>query len=93
MPWVTQLRSAVAESLVELAASAIDMESMEMRRLNMAADDDYPNKTVTGIPLENLSHQASTKKLMEMVDYQEIREEQAELRKVRGYIAALDLAL
>ena len=52
----------VAESLVELAASAIDMESMQMRQLNMAADDDYPNKTVTGIPLENLSHQESTKK-------------------------------
>ncbi len=71
----------VTESLVELAASAIEMESMEMRKLNMAADDDYPNKTVTGIPLENLSHQASTDKLMEMVDYAQIREEQEKLRK------------
>ena len=71
----------VTESLVELAASAIEMESMEMRKLNMAADDDYPNKTVTGIPLENLSHQASTDKLMEMVDYVQIREEQKKLRK------------
>ena len=71
----------VTEGLVELAASAIEMESMEMRKLNMAADDDYPNKTVTGIPLENLSHQASTDKLMEMVDYAQIREEQKNLRK------------
>ena len=71
----------VTEGLVEMAASAIDMESIEMRKLNMVADDDYPNKTVSGIPLENLSHQASTDKLMEMVNYKEIRDEQKKLRK------------
>ena len=71
----------VTEGLVEMAASAIDMESIEMRKLNMVADDDYPNKTVSGIPLENLSHQASTDKLMEMVNYTEIRDEQKKLRK------------
>ena len=65
----------VTEGLVEMAASAIGMESMEMRKLNMVADDDYPNKTVSGIPVENLSHQASTDKLMEMVNYDEIRTE------------------
>ena len=71
----------VTEGLVEMAASAIDMESMEMRKLNMVADDDYPNKTVSGIPVENLSHQASTDKLMEMVNYDEIRDEQKKLRQ------------
>ena len=71
----------VTESLIEFAASALEMASMELRQLNMAADDDYPNKTVTGIPLENLSHHASAKKLMEMVDYKQIRKEQADLRK------------
>ena len=71
----------VTEGLVEMAASAIGMESMKMRKLNMVADDDYPNKTVSGIPLENLSHQASTDKLMEMVNYDEIRDEQKKLRQ------------
>ena len=47
----------------------------------MVADDDYPNKTVSGIPVENLSHQASTDKLMEMVNYDEIRDEQKKLRQ------------
>ena len=75
----------VTEGLVEMAASAIDMESIEMRKLNMVADDDYPNKTVSGIPLENLSHQASTDKLMEMVNYKEIRDEQKRLRKEGVY--------
>lgn len=75
----------VTEGLVEMAASAIDMESIEMRKLNMVADDDYPNKTVSGIPLENLSHQASTDKLMEMVNYKEIRDEQKKLRKEGVY--------
>ena len=75
----------VTEGLVEMAASAIDMESIKMRKLNMVADDDYPNKTVSGIPLENLSHQASTDKLMEMVNYKEIRDEQKRLRKEGVY--------
>jgi len=71
----------VTEGLVEMAASAIGMESMKMRKLNMVADDDYPNKTVSGIPLENLSHQASTDKLMGMINYDEIRDEQKKLRQ------------
>jgi len=71
----------VTEGLVEMAASAIGMESMKMRKLNMVEDDDYPNKTVSGIPLENLSHQASTDKLMGMINYDEIRDEQKKLRQ------------
>ncbi|MEE2746674.1 MAG: xanthine dehydrogenase family protein molybdopterin-binding subunit [Pseudomonadota bacterium] len=71
----------VTEGLVEMAASAIGMESMKMRKLNMVADDDYPNQTVSGIPLENLSHQASTDKLMNMINYDQIRDEQKKLRQ------------
>ena len=71
----------VTEGLVEMAASAIEMESIEMRKLNMVADNDYPNATVSGIPLENLSHHASTDKLMEMINYDKIRDEQKRLRK------------
>ena len=82
----------VTEGLVEMAASAIDMESIEMRKLNMVADDDYPNKTVSGIPLKISPHQASTDKLMEMVNYKEIRDEQKNSgRKVYIGVWALQL--
>lgn len=47
----------------------------------MIPDDGYPTAGISGIKFEILSHQASLRKLRQLMDYDELRAEQAALRK------------
>jgi len=71
----------VTEGLVDLAAMKIGMDPVEIRRRNLIADDAYPCGSPAGLRFEKLSHHASLAKLMEMMDYDRLRTEQAELRR------------
>jgi len=71
----------VTEGLVDLAAMKIGMDPVEIRRRNLIADDAYPCASPSGLRFEKLSHHASLAKLLEMMDYDRLRAEQAELRK------------
>ena len=55
----------------------------EMRRRNLIPDDAYPHTNPWGISFERLSHQAALAKLLEMMDYEALRAEQARLRAAR----------
>jgi len=70
----------VTEGLVDLAARAIQMDPVEIRRRNLVADDAYPHTSPSGMPFEALSHQASLNKIVAMMDYESLRAEQARLR-------------
>jgi len=71
----------VTEGLVDLAALKIGMDPVEIRRRNLIADDAYPCASPSGLRFEQLSHHASLTKIVEMMDYQMLRAEQARLRK------------
>lgn len=71
----------VTEGLVDLAAMKIGMDPAEMRRRNLIADEAYPCVSPSGLRFEKLSHHASLAKLMQMMEYDGLRAEQAELRK------------
>ena len=58
----------ITEALVDAAAAAIGMDVAEIRRKNLVPDDSYPCKSAAGMPFENLSHQASFEKIIEMMD-------------------------
>src|ERR1700751_1541091 len=70
----------VTEGLVDLAAAKIGMDPIEIRRRNLIADDAYPCSSPTGLKFERLSHLASLKKLVEMMNYDALRADQAALR-------------
>lgn len=72
---------AVTEALVDLAAQKIGMDPLTIRERNVIPDDAYPTAGISGIKLEILSHQASLKKLRELMDYDALRAEQAQLRQ------------
>src|SRR5690606_34427876 len=57
------------------------MDPLTIRELNVIPDDAYPATGASGIKLEVLSHQASLKKLRELMNYDALRAEQAALRK------------
>src|SRR5690242_15823685 len=71
----------VTEGLVDLAAMKIGMDPVEIRRRNLISDDAYPCGSPSGLRFEKLSHHASLAKLTEMMHYDRLRVEQAELRK------------
>ncbi|MBV7396586.1 xanthine dehydrogenase family protein molybdopterin-binding subunit [Mameliella sediminis] len=72
---------AITEGLVDMAAAAIGMDPVEIRRRNMYADDAYPVTSPAKMRFEGLSHHASMDKLLAMMDYDALRADQAEARK------------
>lgn len=76
---------AITEGLVDMAAAAIGMDPVEIRRRNMYSDDAYPVTSPAKMKFEGLSHHASMDKLMEMMDYDALRADQAEARKQGKY--------
>ncbi len=61
------------------------MDPLEIRRRNVIPDDAYPCASAAGLKFEALSHQAAIAKLEEMIGYEALRREQAELRQRRVY--------
>ncbi|MGA2290908.1 xanthine dehydrogenase family protein molybdopterin-binding subunit [Bradyrhizobium sp.] len=71
----------VTEGLVDLAAAKIGIDPVEIRRRNLIADDAYPCASPSGLRFELLSHHAALNKLVDMMDYDALRSDQAALRK------------
>jgi carbon-monoxide dehydrogenase large subunit len=82
---------AVTEGLVDLAARAIQMDPLEIRRRNVIPDDAYPCSGISGIKFEGLSHEACLTRLEELMDYKALRAEQAALRE-KGIYRGIGIA-
>ena len=76
---------AVADGLLEEAAAEIGMDVVDIRRKNLISDDSYPCNSVAGMKLDDLSHQRALEKLVVTMGYDNLRAEQAELRKSGVY--------
>lgn len=71
----------VTDGLLEMAARRLGIDPVEMRRRNLVPDDAYPWTAPSGLKFESLSHQACLDKLIALMKYDDLRCEQAELRK------------
>ena len=69
------------ESLVDLAADALEIDPVAFRRSNFMPDDGYPANAPSGVALNDLSHQACLEKLTAVMGYDELRADQASCRK------------
>ncbi len=76
---------AVADGLLEEAAHAIGMDVVEIRRKNLIVDDAYPVTTATGMKLDDLSHHKTLDKLIDIMGYQRLREEQTAFQEKGVY--------
>ncbi|MEA2858645.1 MAG: aerobic carbon-monoxide dehydrogenase large subunit [Methylobacteriaceae bacterium] len=81
----------VTEGLVDLAARKIGMDPVEIRRRNIIRDDAYPCVSSAGMRFERLSHEAAMAKLLDMMNYDALRTEQADAR-TRGIHRGIGLA-
>ena len=82
---------AVTERMVDIAAGRAGLDPLAMRDRNVIADDAYPLVSPTGYKFEALSHQACLRRLREIMDYDALRGEQAELRR-RGVHRGIGIA-
>ncbi len=76
---------AVAEHMVDQTAAKLGLDPAEMRKRNLVPDDAYPYKSASGMRFEALSHQQCLSKLLGLMKYDDLRREQAELRKQGVY--------
>ncbi|MGJ8571395.1 MAG: xanthine dehydrogenase family protein molybdopterin-binding subunit [Hoeflea sp.] len=82
---------AVTEGLVDMAAAELGMDPVEIRRRNMYADDVYPVTSPAKMRFEGLSHHQSMDKLVELMDYDALRRDQAGAR-ARGVHRGIGIA-
>ena len=82
---------ALTEGIVDLAAQKLGIDPAEFRRRNMIPDDAYPYTGAAGMKFEVLTHHQCLDKLLGLMQYQELRAEQADLRK-RGIFRGIGLA-
>jgi carbon-monoxide dehydrogenase large subunit len=82
---------ALTEGIVDLAAAKLGMDPAEFRRKNLIPDDAYPYTFASGIKFEKLSHHKTLGRLLELMNYHELRAEQAGLRK-KGVHRGIGLA-
>jgi aerobic carbon-monoxide dehydrogenase large subunit len=76
---------ALTEGIVDLAAQKLGMDPAEFRRRNLVPDDAYPYTFPSGIKFEKLSHHKALDLLLKIMDYDQLRAEQARLRKEKIY--------
>ncbi len=71
----------VGEHMVDRAAEALGVDPVEFRRRNVMPDDGYPSVAPSGVPVNDLSHEACLEKLIGLMDYEGLLREQAALRQ------------
>ncbi|MDB5504064.1 MAG: carbon monoxide dehydrogenase [Tardiphaga sp.] len=81
----------VTERLVDMIADKTAQDVFDIRSQNAIPDDGYPCTSPTGYQFEALSHHACLARLREMMDYDGLRAEQAELR-IRGIHRGIGIA-
>jgi carbon-monoxide dehydrogenase large subunit len=82
---------ALTEGIVDKAAAALNMDPAEFRRKNLIPDDAYPYTFPSGVKFEKLSHHQALNKLLDLMSYQKLREEQKQLR-ARNIFRGIGLA-
>ena len=81
----------VGEFMMDWAADVTGLDPFDIRRKNIMEDDSYPRNIGSGIPMKDLSHQACLEKLHGLMNYADLRTEQAELRK-KGIYRGIGIA-
>ncbi len=74
------------ERIVDIAARAIGMDARDIRFKNFPQPEDFPLEIATGIIYDSGNYQQSFNKALDAVDYDSLRQRQAEFRKQGRYI-------
>ncbi len=84
--------AAFLERIVDMAADELDIDPVEIRRRNLISADAFPVTTQLGTTYDSGDYQGALDKLLAVVDYQELRQEQAK-RRERGDVVQLGIGV
>lgn len=76
----------LVERAVDLTARELGLDPAEIRRRNFVPANAFPYTTVTGVTYDSGDYQPTLEKALEMVGYQQLRQEQARLRQEGKYL-------
>jgi len=74
------------ERIVDVLAAELQMDPIALRRKNFIPNDAFPYKTPTGATYDSGDYEKPLSKLLEIVDYPALRQQQAEMRKEGRYL-------
>ncbi len=76
----------VIERLMDVAARELDMDPAEFRRQNLVPPDEFPYESAAALVYDSGEYERAMDRALDHIDYEELREEQAELRDEGRYI-------
>lgn len=76
----------VLESMMDVAARALGIDTAEIRRRNYIQPDEFPYTIPSGNEYDSGNYEAALDKAMEMAGYRRLREEQAAAREQGRYL-------
>ncbi len=71
----------VLEQMMDIAARSLGIDPAELRRKNFIPPDRFPYTIPSGNEYDSGNYEAALDKVLEMADYQKLRQEQAEARE------------
>lgn len=76
----------VIERLMDVAAREMDLDPAELRRRNQIQPDEFPFETSVAVVYDSGDYENTMEEALDIVDYEAMRERQAELREEGRYI-------
>ncbi len=74
------------ERMMDILAREMDIDPIELRRRNFIPSDQFPYTTATGLVYDSGDYDKTLNKLLEIVDYPALRQEQARAREQGRYL-------
>jgi len=81
----------VVERAVDLVAAELGMDTVDVRRKNFPAPNEFPFKTATGLFYDSGDYESALNKALAMADYKSLREEQKKARE-QGRLIGIGLS-
>ncbi|MGC1341812.1 MAG: molybdopterin cofactor-binding domain-containing protein, partial [Candidatus Binataceae bacterium] len=76
----------IAERVMDMVAGEFGLDPAEVRRTNFIAKESFPAPTAGGLVYDSGDYDLALTKALEMIDYKQVRAEQAEARKHGRYL-------
>jgi aerobic carbon-monoxide dehydrogenase large subunit len=80
------------ERIMDELAEELDMDPLELRRMNWIRHEEFPYETVAGLTYDSGNYEAATERALELFDYEGLRREQEE-RRSRGDSVQLGIGI
>jgi carbon-monoxide dehydrogenase large subunit len=80
------------ERAMDMLAAEMDLDPVLLRRRNFIPPDAFPYQTPTGAVYDSGQYQQALEKAIDLIDYQALRQEQAQRRQVGGKLMGIGVS-